>query len=58
MAKRRIPNSSISDMLTGKSGIDILKDLSDNRNIGKIDYVAMQLNQPSLVFKELITVYW
>ena len=55
MAKRRIPNSSISDMLTGKSGIDILKDLSDNRNIGKIDYVAMQLNQPSLVFKELIT---
>lgn len=55
MAKRRISNSSISDMLTGKSGIDILKELSDNRNIGKIDYVEMQLNQPSLVFKELIT---
>lgn len=55
MAKRRIPNSSISDMLTGKSGIDILKELSDNRNIGKIDYVEMQISQPSLVFKELIT---
>lgn len=55
MAKRRIPNSSISDMLTGKSGIDVLKDLSDNRSIGKIDYVGMQLSQPSLVFKELIT---
>ena len=55
MAKRRIPNSSISDMLTGKSGIDILKDLSDNRSIGKIDYVEMQLSQPSLIFKELIT---
>lgn len=54
MAKR-IPNNTILDMLTGKSGIDILKDLSDNRNIGKIDYVAMQLSQPSLVFKELIT---
>jgi len=56
MAKRRrIPNDTISDMLTGKSGIDALKNLSDNRSIGKIDYVAMQLSQPSLVFKELIT---
>lgn len=55
MAKKRIPNNALSDMLTGKSGIDVLKDLSDNRTIGKIDYVAMQVNQPSLVFKELIT---
>lgn len=54
MAKR-IQNNLLSDTLTGRTGIDVLKDLSDNRTIGKIDYVALQVNQPSLVFKEFIT---
>lgn len=56
MAKRNnIPKDLISDVITGKSGIDSLKKLSDEREIGFIDYVGMQLSQPSLVFKPLIT---
>jgi hypothetical protein len=55
MAKNKISKNILPDQLTAKSAIDVLKDLSNDGIIQSLDYTALELNTPSLVFKELIT---
>ena len=54
MAKRKNINQLGIDPIDARNYIDKIKASSDAGFMSKIDYLATQINQPSMVFKEII----
>ena len=53
MAKK-IQNNLFDKQFGAKTGLDELKKLSDEKSIGTLDYNSLQVNQPSLVYNDIM----
>ena len=53
MAKK-IQNNLFDNTIGAKSGLDELKKLSDEKSIGSLDYNSLQVNQPSLIYNDIM----
>ena len=52
MAKKLV-NNLFDKQFGAKTGLDQIKELSDNLSVGSIDYLQLQANQPSLILKDI-----
>lgn len=52
MAKKLV-NNLFDKQFGAKTGLDQIKELADNLSVGTVNYIELQVNQPSLIFKDI-----